>query len=225
MIFCKKFMMAGWLLLFFLVLPVHAESISLNNLITKLQESYERAKNIEARFIQKATIKSINKTETEEGIVYFRKPKRMRWIYSKPESKELVVNPQKAWFYIAEDNLVYIQDAKEIFNSKLTIRFLSGIGKLKDDFQINFSRPSPANEEGNYLLDLIPKGFEAGIEKILLVVNRTDFQIMEFALTDIYGNVTRIIFKDMKTGTKLPDTFFIFTPPPGVEIYDMRKGS
>ncbi len=223
MIFSKKFMPAGLLLIFFLVLPAHAESISLNDLIVKLQESYERAESIEARFIQKATIKSIKKTETEEGIVYFKKPKRMRWVYNKPDLKELVINPQIAWFYIPEDSLVYIQDAKKIFNSKLTISFLSGIGKLKDDFQINFSQPTATDEEGNYLLDLIPRGFEAGVGKILLVVNKSNFQIMEFSLTDIYGNITRITFKDMKTNTKLPDTFFIFTPPPGVEIYDMRN--
>jgi outer membrane lipoprotein carrier protein len=223
MIFFKKFVTAGCLFIFFLVLPAHAESVSLNNLIEKLQERYERAESIEARFIQKATIKSINKTETEEGTVYFKKPKKMRWVYTKPDLKELVINPQIAWFYIPEDSLVYIQNAKTIFNSKLTIRFLSGIGKLKDDFQVNFSQPTATDEEGNYILDLVPKGFEAGIEKILLVVNKSNFQIMEFSLTDIYGNVTQIIFKNMKTNTKLLDTLFTFTPPPGVEIYDMRN--
>jgi outer membrane lipoprotein carrier protein len=136
----------------------------------------------------------------------------MRWVYTKPDLKELVIN-----------SLVYIQNAKTIFNSKLTIRFLSGIGKLKDDFQVNFSQPTATDEEGNYILDLVPKGFEAGIEKILLVVNKSNFQIMEFSLTDIYGNVTQIIFKNMKTNTKLLDTLFTFTPPPGVEIYDMRN--
>ena len=223
MIFFKKLIAIGWVI-FFLVLPVHAEPIALNELVAKVQESYERAKNFKAEFVQEATIKSINKTETEKGIVYFKKPKRMRWVYSKPELKELVVNPEKAWFYIPEDNLVYVQDAKEIFNSKLTIRFLSGIGRLKDDFRINFPRSGSTDKEGNYLLELIPKGFEGGIEKILLVVNKDDFQIMEFAFTDIYGNTTRITFRNIKINNKLPDTFFIFTPPPGVEIYDMRKG-
>lgn len=216
--------MIGWII-FFLFLPALATPIALDDLIMKIQDSYERAESFEARFVQEVTIKSINRTEKEEGIVYFKKPKRMRWVYSKPELKELVVNPKKAWFYVPEDNIIYIQDAEEIFNSKLTIRFLSGIGKLKDDFQINFSRPRRIDEEGNYLLDLIPRGFEGGIEKILLVVNKDDFQIMGFDFTDIYGNITRIAFKDIKVNNKLPDTFFKFTPPPGVEICDMRKGS
>lgn len=220
---CIKFGAIGCLI-FSLFLPVHAESMALNNLVEKIQESYERAENFEARFIQEATIKSINRTEMEEGVVYFKKPKRMRWVYDKPELKELVVNPERAWFYIPEDDLVYIHDAEEIFNSKLTIRFLSGIGKLRDDFHISFSSSS-ADGEGNYLLDLIPRNFEGNVEKMLLVVNKDDFQIMGFAFTDVYGNITRITFKDIKTNNKLPDTFFTFTPPPGVEICDMRKGS
>ncbi len=223
MIVFKKILPVGCLLIFSFILPAHAESVSLSDIIKKLQESYERAESIEARFIQRATIKSLKKTETEEGTVYFKKPKRMRWVYTKPDLKELVINPQIAWLYIAEDSLVYIQDAKKIFNSKLTIRFLSGIGKLTDDFKINFHQTTPTDEGGNYLLDLIPIGVKAGIEKILLVVNKSDFQIMEFSLTDVYGNLTRITFKDMKINSKLPDTFFTFIPPPGVEVYDMRE--
>ena len=219
--FCIKSAVITWLIFF--ALPSSAKPIVLNELVAKIQESYERAENFEAMFVQEVTIKSINKTETEEGTVYFKKPKRMRWVYSKPELKELVVNPKKAWFYIPEDNLVYAQDAKDFFNSKLTIRFLSGIGKLKDDFRINFSQQGFIDEEGNYLLDLIPVGFKDSIEKILLVVNRDDFQIIEFAIIDIYGNITRIIFKNIKLHNKLPDTFFIFTPPPGVEVYNVQK--
>ncbi len=221
--FCIKLVMIGWIV-FSLFLPALADSIALEDLITKIQESYERAESFEAMFVQEVTIKSINKTEKEEGIVYFKKPKRMRWVYSNPELKELVVNPEKAWFYIPEDNIVYIQDAEEILKSKLTVRFLSGIGKLRNDFQISFS-PKPTNEEGNYLLDLIPKGLGGGIEKILLVVDKDDFQIMGFDFIDIYGNITRITFKDIKVNNELPDTFFKFTLPPGVEIYDMQNES
>jgi len=54
--------------------------------------------------------------------------------------KKLIINPSKAWLYMPDDNIVYIQDAKKALSSKMTIRFLTGIGKLKDDFEIAFSR-------------------------------------------------------------------------------------
>jgi outer membrane lipoprotein carrier protein len=149
----------------------------------------------------------------------------MRWIYSKPELKELIINPKKAWLYIPEDNLVYIQDAKDLLNSGLTIRFISGIGKLEDDFKINFSQPDFVDGDGNYLLDLVPRDFKAGIEKILLIVSKDDFQVTGFTLTDFYGNVTRITFRNMKINNKLPDTFFEFTPPSGIDIYDLTNES
>jgi outer membrane lipoprotein carrier protein len=211
-----------------MVFPVSvsfAETVVLNELVAKIQESYESAVNVEAKFVQEITIKSMGKTETEEGVVYFKKPKRMRWIYSKPELKELIINPKKAWLYIPEDNLVYIQDAKDLLNSGLTIRFISGIGKLEDDFKINFSQPDFVDGDGNYLLDLVPRDFKAGIEKILLIVSKDDFQVTGFTLTDFYGNVTRITFRNMKINNKLPDTFFEFTPPSGIDIYDLTNES
>ena len=112
-----------------------------------------------------------------------------------------------------------------MLNSGLAIRFISGIGKLKDDFKINFSQPDFVDGDGNYLLDLVPRGFKAGIEKISLIVSKDDFQVTGFTLTDFYGNVTRITFRDMKINNKLPDTFFEFTPPSGVDIYDLTNES
>lgn len=219
---CIKLLAIVWLILF----PVStslANPVILSELVAKIQESYEKAENFEARFVQEVTIKSMTKTETEEGVVYFKKPKRMRWVYSKPDLKELVVNPKKAWLYIPEDNLVYIQDAKDLFDSKLAIKFISGIGKLEDDFKIDFLRPDFIDENGNYVLKLTPRNFQIGIEKILLVVKKEDFQVTEFTLTDFYGNITRITFRDIKIDNKLPDAFFEFTLPPGVDVYDIRN--
>ncbi len=221
--FCLKLLTIVWLVVFSASVSF-AETVILNELVAKIQESYERAVNVEAKFVQEVTIKSMSKG-TEEGVVYFKKPKKMRWIYSKPELKELIINPKKAWLYIPEDNLVYIQDAKDLLNSGLTVKFISGIGKLKDDFKINFSQPDFVDGDGNYLLDLVPRGSTAGIEKILLVVSKDDFQVTGFTITDFYGNVTRITFRDMKTNNKLPDTFFEFTPPSGVDIYDLTNES
>jgi len=221
--FCLKLLTIVWLMVFSVSVSF-AEILVLSELVEKIQESYERAVNVEAKFVQEVTIKSMSK-ETEEGVVYFKKPKKMRWIYSKPGLKELIVNPEKAWLYIPEDNLVYIQDAKDLFNSGLTVKFISGIGKLKDDFKINFSQPDFVDGDGNYLLDLVPRGSAAGIEKILLVVGKDNFQVTGFTLTDFYGNITGITFGDMKINNKLPDTFFEFTPPSGVDIYDLTNES
>ena len=66
------------------------------DIVQKLQSSYEKAKDLKADFVQEATIKSIKKTEREEGKVFFKNPKNMLWEYTKPQGKKLVINSHKA---------------------------------------------------------------------------------------------------------------------------------
>jgi outer membrane lipoprotein carrier protein len=145
----------------------------------------------------------------------------MLWNYSKPKAKKLIINPQNAWLYIPEDRVVYIQDTDTIYKSKLAVKFLSGIGKLGEDFHINFSRPEPADGKGNYLLTLTPFNSDTGIDKMYLTVDQNNFQIIQFSFTDLYGNVTRIRLTDIKINNNLSDKLFSFKPPPNVEIFNM----
>jgi outer membrane lipoprotein carrier protein len=213
-----------WILLFFVIFPadvLQAEPLSLEQLIARMQESYDKTKDMEARFIQEVTIKSINKTEREEGIVYFKNPQRMLWNYLQPKPKKMIINPEKVWLYIPEDRIVYIQEAKSVFESKLTIKFLSGIGKLTDEFQVRFSHANPVNKEGNYLLTLLPKDTDLGIEKLFVTANKDTLQIEECSFTDALGNITRIRFKIIKTNANLSDKLFTFKVPAGVEVVNI----
>jgi len=40
----------------------------------------------------------------------------------------------------------------------------------------------------------------------------------EATLFDAYANMTSIVLEGLKINTSLPDSLFVFTPPPGVEI-------
>ncbi len=123
---------------------VRAQALSLEQLTAKTQEMYEKTTDLKASFMQEVTIKSMKKTEREEGTVYFKNPKMMLWDYTKPKSKKLVINAQKAWLYVPEDRMVYIQNAEDVYRSRMAVKFLSGIGKLSEDFQIRFSKDAPA---------------------------------------------------------------------------------
>ena len=74
------------ILLFFASGISFGEPVPLDELIAKAQERYEKTQDIKAQFIQEVTIKSVNKTEREEGIVYVKNPRRMLWVYSKPKT-------------------------------------------------------------------------------------------------------------------------------------------
>ena len=208
-----------------LILPgttVFSRTLSLDELTAKTQAAYDHTVDFKANFIQEATIKSIDKTVKEEGTVYLKKPERMLWNYTKPSMKKLVINPRKAWLYIPDDNIVYVQDSKKVLSSKMTIRFLTGIGSLKDDFKIAFPDSGPTDIEGNYVIILTPREYEAGIKTLLLTVDKNNFRIIECVFTDMYDNTTRLSFSDIKFNINPPDELFDFTPPPGVEIHNIQ---
>ena len=52
---------------------------------------------------------------------------------------------------------VYTRESDQLFKSEALIKFLSGLGKLKDDFDIRYATPAAVDKDGNYLLRLYPR--------------------------------------------------------------------
>ncbi len=208
-------------LLFFALRTSFADILPLNELIARTQERYKKTQDIKAQFIQEVTIKSVNKTEREEGVVYVKNPRRMLWVYSKPKAKKLIINPKKAWLYIPEDRAAYVQDTENIYRSKLAVKFLSGIGKLSEDFHVGFSKPDTVDRNGDYLLTLVPKVSDTGVDKLYITIDKENFQIIQCSFADLYGNVTRIRLADIRINNNLDDKLFNFKPPSGVEVFNM----
>ena len=211
------------LFIFFAAPAWGAELLSLDEVVQKIQDTYEQTGQVKAHFTQALTLKAMQKTQLEEGTFYFKKPKRMRWVYTKPAAKELVINPEKAWLYVPADKVAYVQDAESLFKSTVSVRFLAGIGKLKDDFRISFAGDKKVDKAGNYLLDLVPVKPEEAVKKLQVAVNRESFQIVKVVLFDPYGNVTTLTFSGLELNKDLPDSLFTFKPPAGVDVMDMGK--
>lgn len=206
-------------MIFLLAATAPADTMPLEQLTSKMQATYENTQDFKAQFSQELVIQSIGKTEREEGTVYFKNPGKMLWEYTKPKAKKLVINPRTASLYVPADRAVYVQDSANIYKSQVIIRFLSGIGKLGDDFEIRYSEPKAVDAEGRYLLTLVPKSPDLGVEKLFLVIEPSGFRILQCSFTDSFGNITRIRFRNIRINSHLPDRLFSFKPPRGVEIH------
>jgi outer membrane lipoprotein carrier protein len=200
-----------------------ADPLSLEQLTARTQEIYDKTTDLTAHFVQEVTIKSMKKTEREEGVVTFKNPRMMLWDYVKPKAKKLVINAQKAWLYVPEDRMVYVQNADDVYRSRMAVKFLSGIGKLSDDFQIRFAKENSFDAEGNYHLTLTAKETGGGIDRLHLIVDGKTFQIIQCRFNDTFGNTTRLRFSDIRLNTGISDKFFTFTTPAGVEVVSMPQ--
>jgi len=200
--------------------PSLSEPLDIDALVVKIQGIYEQTGDLQAEFNHQVPLQLTGKTFTEEGTFYFKKPGRMCWDYEKPPLKKLVINPEKTWFYIPEDNRVYVQKTADILTSQIAIRFFTGIGNLSDNFTIAYSSPQCRDEEGNYLITLKPKKYEEGIQTLELLISGESFYVIGYNLTDMYGNLNRYTFKNITVNNDLPESLFRFTPPPGAEVQE-----
>jgi len=212
------------LVLSLLALPacVFSEELPpVGDIAQKLQNTYEQTKDLKADFIQEANIKSIKKTETEEGKVFFKNPKNMLWEYSNPKGKKLVINSQTAWLYLAKEKVAYKQKSEGIFQSKFLINFFAGTGKLKDDFLIKYAEPKAYDKEGNYLLVLTPKEKTAACNSVKMTIDKNNFYILQVSFDDVMGNSTTLKFSNISINTGVAQKIFQFRPPAGVQVLEM----
>lgn len=217
-----------WLVLAsFFILRAHLFCLAQDTLppleetVSKLQQVYEETADFRADFVQETFNKSLKKTLTEEGIVYFKKPRNMRWDYDKPEVKKMIINHQKGWLYVPREKAAYVQKASNIFASGTLIRFLSGMGKLKDDFHITYTEPEATDKSGNYLLRLRPREKSYSLHTMNATVDKNTYFITQVSFEDFMGNTTTLKFSSLTRNTGISDKLFQFQPPVGTNVFDM----
>ncbi len=196
---------------------------SLDQIVTRVQQQYDAHGDFKADFVQESLVKSLGRKQVSEGVVFFKKPGKMRWNYQKPFKQEIVSDGKTLWSYRPEEKQVLVSPMSQAAQGKVPSTFLAGLGNLKLDFQVRWGKePSP---QDNYFLELTPNEFQGSLEKLFLLIDRENFRILQAKIQDIMGNTTQISFSKAQFDNRLPDSLFTFTPPKGVEVFQMPGAS
>jgi outer membrane lipoprotein carrier protein len=199
------------------------QTLPLDEVLGKIQEQYEKNADFKADFGQEAVIKSLGKKQQAEGIVYFKKPGKMHWMYHKPTKQQIISDGKTLWNYQPENKQVIVTRVAQAFQSKTPSTFLAGLGNLKKDFQARFVKdPAPGS---NYALELTPLETQGGVEKLFLLADPKSFHILQAKIQDAMGNTTQISFSKITFNNNLADSLFTFTAPKGVEVFTMPGAS
>jgi outer membrane lipoprotein carrier protein len=199
------------------------QDLSLDEVLGRIQEQYEKHADFKADFTQEAVIKSLGKKQQAEGVVYFKKPGKMHWAYGKPNKQQIVSDGKTLWNYQPENKQVVVSRVAQAFQSKTPSTFLAGLGNLKKDFQARFVKePAPG---APYSLELTPLEAQGGVEKLFLTADPRNFNILQAKIQDPMGNTTQISFSKISFNNNLADSLFTFTPPKGVEVFTMPGAS
>jgi outer membrane lipoprotein carrier protein len=200
--------------------PAPAVENSLADVVRNIQAAYENTSDWKAEFQQVTRIEGFDSPITSRGKLYIKKPNKLRWDYSEPNRHQIMVNEETIWIYTPELNQVIVSPFAEISDSQLPLHLLSGVGRLDQDFTVQWADPAKPRPQGVPALTLIPKDPQTGLTRLRMEVDPESYFITRLTLFEANGNESRFQFAQIRNNTGLKDRFFIFTPPKGVVVVE-----
>jgi outer membrane lipoprotein-sorting protein len=186
-----------------------------DEIVRKLQARYDTTKAFRADFRQETIVRAVGQSEEALGTVAFKKPGKMRWDYRTPQAQLIVSDGKTLWIYQPADRQALKAPFKAAFVSTTPISFLTGVGKIGDDFTAEPDARGCADDR--VYVRLVPKG-TPDVGALALGVTRATFDIVEARVIDPIGNMTTLTFSNVERNVAIPDDEFHFELPPGVDV-------
>lgn len=194
----------------FAVRPAQAQTA--DQVIKAVENNYRNLTDLTAKVTQKNFLKSLDKTQTFEGSFYLKKPGRLRLDYTNGQS--IVVDGKEAWFYSKKSEQVIKRTFTDFARANIPVAFLLGAGKIRDDFDV--AQPDPKTPR---LIELIPKKPGDVLKKLRIEADEAGL-ITKLFIFDRSGNVTELLFTDIRENAGVADKLFKFSVPKGTEIIE-----
>jgi outer membrane lipoprotein carrier protein len=212
-----------WICAVLAALAPHASlAAGLDAVVRKVQERYDTTRDFTADVTQEMTIASLGKTTTAHGTMAFKRPGKMRWDLSQGDEQVIVADGKTLWLYQPKEKQVLKAPFDAAFRATTPISFLTGVGKIAQDFDV--SADGGDAKSGVLYLLLVPRHDSAGVGKLRLTVARDSGEIRGAEIHDPLGNVSRLRFDHIKRNVGLSDDQFAFQVPPGVDVISAPIG-
>jgi outer membrane lipoprotein carrier protein len=195
---------------------------------------YRAAHTLQATFLERYT-ENGRLVRTEAGIVYFRRPGKMRWQYEAPEKNLFLVDGKTAWFYVPADHTATRVPARMSTDWRTPLALLAGEMKVSRVC----ARVQAASDEKNVSSDNVmlqcelraagtkaqkpnssettAAGGDAG-EAVFFEIVRKTGELVRVTVKDSAGVGIEFHFTNWQADPHVDDSLFHFHAPPGVAI-------
>jgi len=166
------------------------------------------------------TYRGAGADRSESGILYLKKPGRMRWEYTSPRPKLFISDGKQAFFYVPGELQARKVSLNKLDDLRSPLRYLLGKTKLEKEFDhlALLSPPSPS-PSANLVLRGIPRSMTDRVQEVELEINPQS-QIVRIAIEATDGTTTQFDFRDQVENPELGETEFRFLPPAGVQVIE-----
>ena len=201
-------------------------SLSADEVMTRVQSFYDQTTTVQARFQQSYYLKLYDRRETSTGRVVFRKPGKMRWDYDSPNGKVIVSDGERLLVYEppAEGESEGQGFESRVDQNELpaAFSFLTGSGRLQDQFQARLLDPESTGFRDGYALELRSREPSPHYDRLVFYVRMVAGEggaeagvVQRVLIIDQAGNRNRFDFSELRFNRTVPASTFGYRFPSG----------
>jgi outer membrane lipoprotein carrier protein len=189
-------------------------------LLGKIETRYNRVQSLKLSFTE-SYAGGRRPAQSESGVLYLRKPGRMRWEYTAPAGKLFISDGKEVFLYTPDAGPAQKSKLKESEDMHAPVAFL--LGKL--DFRKEF-RSFEAHPEGSNANDMwitaLPKSDNLAYTKVEFLATR-EGEIRRVRVTGQDQSKLDFSFSGEQPNVPVAQSMFAFHAPPGVEVVEAAE--
>ena len=193
----------------------------------KVQARYDETHDLAADVTQEIIVASIGKAVVSHGTIAFKKPGKLRMELTDEDPQTIVADGTTLWLYQPKEQQVMKAPFDAAFRSTTPISFLTGVGRITDDFDVKLDA-SDAAATGTAVTDIVllltPRRAGSEVGQLRLTVAPDTFDIRGAEVHDPLGNISRLRFDHLRRNVGLADDQFVFHVPAGTDVISAPIG-
>jgi outer membrane lipoprotein carrier protein len=182
----------------------------------KVDQRYNRLQTLQAEFEE--SYQGAGASRTESGVLWLKKPGKMRWDYRLPREKVFITNGKSALFYVLGEPLARKARLENLDDLRSPLRYLLGKTRLEKEFDNLVLLPA-SGAPASFVLEGVPKMMRERVERVRLEIS-PEYYIQRILIEEIGGAITDFRFRNPVENASVSEDKFRFTVPPGVHIME-----
>jgi len=190
--------------------------LTVKDVTEKMQSRYEMIDDATASFTKHIKLGFSEIEQTYSGTIMIKKPTKLRM---EAENETIVTDGSTVWLYSPVNNQVIIDKYKENQNSISPENFLLN---LPQNYYATLLGVGKEKNVQTATVKLVPKDDRSFVKSVKIIVDQGTWNVRVITVLDVNDTETTYTIKGLKLNTNLSDTTFVYIPPPGVEVVDLR---
>jgi outer membrane lipoprotein carrier protein len=179
----------------------------------KLDAFLGNIQSLQARFEQSLHDSSQGVTRELRGTFYLQRPGKFRWEYAEPKDQIVLADGRTVWLVEGDLRQAYHKAQSEALKGTPALLLAEKL-RLEDHFEVS----DEGAAQGLDWVGLTPRDPDSQFVQVLLGFAGNDLSRMDLA--DKFGQVTRFSFSDLRRNPTLDPKLFVYTPPPGTQLFE-----